>query len=243
MIPVISAVLGLRHVSVRPRPSASMRRPVGRPASRGVRLPSRSRREARSRSGMDVRPDARTCAGVRGRARRAGRLGRLAPPRRPRDSRTSSAGARPRWTFATGTPPSTPSCSAQARPWSSWPRPRSAGSWPTPPTPWTSSTTTCASRPTCSRPPTPPTSSDCSSSAPRASTPSSRPQPIPESALLTGPLEPTNDAYAIAKIAGIIAIKSYRAQYGRHWISAMPTNLYGPGRQLRPARRPTCCPR
>ena len=55
------------------------------------------------------------------------------------------------------------------------------------------------------------------------------PQPIPESALLAGPLEPTNDAYAIAKIAGIIAMKSYRAQYGRRWISAMPTNLYGPG--------------
>jgi GDP-L-fucose synthase len=55
------------------------------------------------------------------------------------------------------------------------------------------------------------------------------PQPIPESALLTGPLEPTNDAYAIAKIAGIMAIKSYRHQYGRRWISAMPTNLYGPG--------------
>jgi GDP-L-fucose synthase len=55
------------------------------------------------------------------------------------------------------------------------------------------------------------------------------PQPIAESALLTGPLEPTNDAYAIAKIAGIIAMKSYRTQYGRHWISAMPTNLYGPG--------------
>ena len=59
--------------------------------------------------------------------------------------------------------------------------------------------------------------------------PKMAPQPIPESALLTGPLEPTNDAYAIAKIAGIMAIKSYRAQYGRHWISAMPTNLYGPG--------------
>ncbi len=59
--------------------------------------------------------------------------------------------------------------------------------------------------------------------------PKHAPQPIPESALLTGPLEPTNDAYAIAKIAGIIAIKSYRSQYGRHWISAMPTNLYGPG--------------
>ena len=55
------------------------------------------------------------------------------------------------------------------------------------------------------------------------------PQPIREDYLLTGPLEPTNDAYAIAKIAGIIAMKSYRHQYGRRWISAMPTNLYGPG--------------
>ena len=55
------------------------------------------------------------------------------------------------------------------------------------------------------------------------------PQPIPESALLTGPLEPTNEAYAVAKIAGIEAVKAYRKQYGRRWISAMPTNLYGPG--------------
>ena len=55
------------------------------------------------------------------------------------------------------------------------------------------------------------------------------PQPIPESALLTGPLESTNDAYAIAKIAGIIGVQSYRHEYGRRWISAMPTNLYGPG--------------
>ena len=54
------------------------------------------------------------------------------------------------------------------------------------------------------------------------------PQPISESALLTGPLEPTNEAYAIAKISGVIAVRSYRQQYGRHWISAMPTNLYGP---------------
>jgi GDP-L-fucose synthase len=54
-------------------------------------------------------------------------------------------------------------------------------------------------------------------------------QPIPETALLTGPLEPTNDAYALAKISGIIAVRSYRRQYGRSWISAMPTNLYGPG--------------
>ncbi len=59
--------------------------------------------------------------------------------------------------------------------------------------------------------------------------PKMAPQPIPESALLTGPLESTNDAYAIAKIAGIIGVHSYRREYGRHWISAMPTNLYGPG--------------
>jgi GDP-L-fucose synthase len=54
-------------------------------------------------------------------------------------------------------------------------------------------------------------------------------QPIPESALLTGPLEPTNDAYAIAKIAGIMHVQAVRRQYGLPWISAMPTNLYGPG--------------
>ena len=59
--------------------------------------------------------------------------------------------------------------------------------------------------------------------------PKMAPQPIPESALLTGPLEETNNAYAIAKIAGIIGVQSYRREYGRHWISAMPTNLYGPG--------------
>ncbi|GAA2456201.1 GDP-L-fucose synthase [Streptomyces pulveraceus] len=55
------------------------------------------------------------------------------------------------------------------------------------------------------------------------------PQPIPESALLTGPLEPTNEAYALAKIAGIVQTRSYRRQYGASYISAMPTNLYGPG--------------
>ncbi|MEO1265957.1 MAG: GDP-L-fucose synthase, partial [Pseudomonadota bacterium] len=55
------------------------------------------------------------------------------------------------------------------------------------------------------------------------------PQPIPEDALLTGPLEPTNEAYAIAKITGIKLCEAYRAQYGRDYISAMPTNLYGPG--------------
>jgi GDP-L-fucose synthase len=54
-------------------------------------------------------------------------------------------------------------------------------------------------------------------------------QPIREDSLMTGPLEPTNDAYAIAKIAGVMHIQAYRREYNRHWISAMPTNLYGPG--------------
>lgn len=54
-------------------------------------------------------------------------------------------------------------------------------------------------------------------------------QPIREDSLLTGQLEPTNEWYAIAKIAGIKLIQAYRMQYGRAWISAMPTNLYGPG--------------
>ena len=55
------------------------------------------------------------------------------------------------------------------------------------------------------------------------------PQPIKEEYLLTGELEPTNEAYAIAKIAGVKLIQAYRRQYGRRWIAAMPTNLYGPG--------------
>lgn len=55
------------------------------------------------------------------------------------------------------------------------------------------------------------------------------PQPIKEDYLLTGHLEPTNDAYAIAKIAGILQVQAVRRQYGLSWISAMPTNLYGPG--------------
>lgn len=54
-------------------------------------------------------------------------------------------------------------------------------------------------------------------------------QPIREESLLTGHLEPTNDAYAIAKIAGILLVQAVRRQYGLPWISAMPTNLYGPG--------------
>ncbi|MBY5706572.1 GDP-L-fucose synthase [Rhizobium leguminosarum] len=55
------------------------------------------------------------------------------------------------------------------------------------------------------------------------------PQPISEDALLTGPLEPTNEWYAVAKIAGIKLADAYRKQHGRDYISAMPTNLYGPG--------------
>jgi GDP-L-fucose synthase len=55
------------------------------------------------------------------------------------------------------------------------------------------------------------------------------PQPIGEDALLTGPLEPTNDAYAVAKICGVLHVQALRRQYGCSFISAMPTNLYGPG--------------
>jgi GDP-L-fucose synthase len=54
-------------------------------------------------------------------------------------------------------------------------------------------------------------------------------QPMREDALLTGPLEPTNEPYAVAKIAGIKLCQSYRRQYGSDFVSAMPTNLYGPG--------------
>ena len=54
------------------------------------------------------------------------------------------------------------------------------------------------------------------------------PQPIPESALLSGPLEPTNEAYAIAKIAGVKLCQAFSREYGANFISAMPTNLYGP---------------
>ena len=58
--------------------------------------------------------------------------------------------------------------------------------------------------------------------------PRSSPQPIKEEFILTGPLEATNSAYAIAKIAGIELVRSYRKEYGHKWISVMPTNLYGP---------------
>lgn len=65
--------------------------------------------------------------------------------------------------------------------------------------------------------------------------PKHAPQPIKESALLTGTLEPTNDAYAIAKIAGILQVQAVRRQYGLAWISAMPTNLYGPADNFSPS--------
>ncbi len=64
--------------------------------------------------------------------------------------------------------------------------------------------------------------------------PREAPQPIPESALLTGPLEKTNEAYALAKIAGVKLCQHYREQYGCRYISAMPTNLYGPGDNYHP---------
>jgi GDP-L-fucose synthase len=60
------------------------------------------------------------------------------------------------------------------------------------------------------------------------------PQPIREEALLTGPLEPTNQWYAVAKIAGIKLVEAYRRQHGRDFIAAMPTNLYGPGDRYDP---------
>jgi GDP-L-fucose synthase len=60
------------------------------------------------------------------------------------------------------------------------------------------------------------------------------PQPIKEEAMLTGPLEPTNEPYAIAKIAGIKMVEAYRTQYGANYINVMPTNLYGPGDNYHP---------
>lgn len=59
--------------------------------------------------------------------------------------------------------------------------------------------------------------------------PKHAPQPIKEEYLLTGELEETNEAYAIAKISGLKLIRAYRKQYGHRWVSAMPTNIYGPG--------------
>src|ERR1700686_3264938 len=60
------------------------------------------------------------------------------------------------------------------------------------------------------------------------------PQPLREDSMLTGPLEPTNEPYAIAKIAGIKMVEAYRSQYGSDFINVMPTNLYGPGGNYHP---------
>ena len=76
---------------------------------------------------------------------------------------------------------------------------------------------------------------NCNSLAPHASIPKLAPQPIHEDALLTGSLEPTNEAYAVAKIAGLKMAQAYRRQYGFHAICLMPTNLYGPGDNFDPA--------
>ncbi|MGD9200667.1 MAG: GDP-L-fucose synthase [Chitinispirillia bacterium] len=64
--------------------------------------------------------------------------------------------------------------------------------------------------------------------------PKHAPQPMSEDALLTGPLEPTNKAYAIAKISGIVMCQSYNKQYGTNFICVMPTNLFGPGDNYHP---------
>ncbi|MEX0923956.1 MAG: GDP-L-fucose synthase [Rhodovibrionaceae bacterium] len=64
--------------------------------------------------------------------------------------------------------------------------------------------------------------------------PRQAPQPIPETALMTGPLEPTNQWYAVAKIAGIMQCQAYRRQHGCNFISAMPTNLFGAGDNYHP---------
>lgn len=64
--------------------------------------------------------------------------------------------------------------------------------------------------------------------------PKHAPQPIPEEALLTGALEPTNEAYAVAKVAGVKLCQAYRAQHGCDFIAAMPCNLYGPGDRYNP---------
>lgn len=65
--------------------------------------------------------------------------------------------------------------------------------------------------------------------------PKDAPQPLREDALMTGPLDPSHEGYALAKIATLTLVQAYRRQYGRDWIAAMPTNLYGPGDKYDPA--------
>ena len=115
------------------------------------------------------------------------------------------------------------------RTWSSSPRQGSAASTPTPAARPTSSTTISRSQTNVIHTPPRSACASCCSSARPASIRGSRRSRSPKSALLTGPLEPTNQWYAIAKIAGLMLCQAYREQYGCDFISAMPTNLYGPG--------------
>ena len=134
--------------------------------------------------------------------------------------RSSTSARRRRWTPSSPTErPST--CSS--------PRPGSAASTRIRATPRTSSATTCRSRPTSSTRPGATARRSCCSSGSSCIYPKLAPQPMREDCLLTGPLEPTNEWYAIAKIAGIKTCQAYRRQHGFDAISAMPTNLYGPG--------------
>ncbi len=165
---------------------------------------------------------------LRRRTPRPGRLGHRAPAagrgRRqpaaahPRRARPDRAGA-----------PSRPSSSRDGPSTCSWPPPRSAASSPTTPTRPSSSATTWRSRPTSSTRLEARREEAAVSSARRCIYPKLAPQPMKEEYLLTGPLEPTNEWYAIAKIAGIKMCQAYRRQYGFDAISLMPTNLYGPG--------------
>ena len=109
------------------------------------------------------------------------------------------------------------------------PRRRSAASSPTTPTRRSSSTTTSPSRPTSSTRRIGPACGELLFLGSSCIYPRDCPQPIKEEYLLTGPLEPTNEPYAIAKIAGIKMCEAYNRQYGTRYLCAMPTNLYGPG--------------
>ena len=97
---------------------------------------------------------------------------------------------------------------------------------------------TSPSRPIWSKAAAAPACRACCSSARPASIRRMAPQPMPEDCLLTSPLEPSNEAYAIAKIAGLKLCQHYRAQHGLFYHSAMPTNLYGPGDNYHPRELP-----
>ena len=109
-----------------------------------------------------------------------------------------------------------------------WPPPRSAASSPTTRIPPSSCTRTSRSRTTSCTPRTPAGVSRLLFLGSSCIYPKLAPQPIAEDSLLTGPLEATNEAYAIAKIAGIKLCAAYAKQYGHDYRAVMPTNLYGP---------------